>query len=84
MKSYIIIFILALVFTAWVTDSHGPPKAAPTAITDIRGDSNGKTVHDSQIADFFVADQAKKSTYATEIWNDTAKPKHADFPMVGF
>jgi hypothetical protein len=84
MKNYIITFILALVFTAWVCDTHGPPKAAPIGISSVEGATNGKTVHDTQLADFFLTDQAKKTTYVNNVADDTPKPGRADFPMVGF
>jgi len=79
MKTYLIIFILALCFTCWVTDVGMPPMDQPLGIKDISAGAAAANKQESMIPDFRFTEEAKDSSYIIKI-DETNSGKEADFP----
>lgn len=80
MKSCLIIFIISLIVTCWLTDTHAPPNLLPVAIsTEMREKNLGMERKDQMIADFTYVDQTEPKLYLTKI-GDKGCCRKLDFP----
>ncbi len=79
MKTYLIIFILALCFTCWLFDNGTPPVEQPIGIKDTPAGVSGAKKVENMIPDFVFTDKTRDSGYATKI-EETNIGEEADFP----
>jgi hypothetical protein len=79
MKNYLIVIILALIFTCWLTDTGTPPKPQPVAIGEMKEKTLGMERKDQDYGDFNYVDQPAAKLYLTKI-GDKGSNRKLDFP----
>jgi hypothetical protein len=80
MKNSLIIFVLCLIFTCWLTDSGGPPKPVPVAINGMTEGTLGSEHKDSSYSDFTYADKVAPKSLLTTIGEKDSTPR-PDYPF---
>jgi hypothetical protein len=80
MKNCLIIFVLALIVTSWLNDTHTPAKPEPVGISSEMKEKNlGMERKDQNIADFTYIDQSEPKLFLTKI-GDKGCCRKLDFP----
>jgi hypothetical protein len=79
MKNGLIIFIVSLIFTCWLTDTGAPPRPLPVAIKDINEGSLGVKHKEQIYSDFLYADKAVAKRLLTKV-EESDPDKPADYP----